>query len=126
MRSRARCAAGVAPETIRGWLKVYRRAGFDGLLPKVRNDVGQARVIPQEVADLLCTIKDDKPALSVRMVIEAARASSEAPPADVELAPATVHRLLTRAGLMKRRPAPISTSHRLAGDSPGRRPVNCG
>jgi putative transposase len=103
----------VAPETIRGWLKAYRRSGFDGLLPKVRNDVGQARVIPQEVADLLCTIKDDKPALSVRMVIEAARASAEAPPTNVELAPATVHRLLTRAGLMKRRPdEPTSNDRR--------------
>lgn len=90
----------VAPETIREWLGGYRQGGFDALLPKVRNDIGQARVIPQEVADLLCMVKEDKPALSVRMVIEAARASNEVP-ADVELAPATVHRLLSRAGLMK-------------------------
>ena len=101
----------VAPETIRGWLKDYRRGGFDALLPKVRNDLGQARVIPQEVADLLCTIKDDKPALSVRMVIEAARASTEVP-ADVDLAPATVHRLLSRAGLMKRRPEEPTSNDR--------------
>jgi putative transposase len=101
----------VAPETIRGWLKDYRRGGYDALLPKMRNDIGQARVIPQEVADLLCTIKDDKPAMSVRMVIEAARGSAQVP-TDVELAPATVHRLLTRAGLMKRRPEEPTSNDR--------------
>jgi transposase InsO family protein len=56
-------------------------------------------------------IKEDKPALSVRMVIEAARASKEVP-ADVELAPATVHRLLSRAGLMDRRPAEPTSNDR--------------
>jgi transposase InsO family protein len=102
----------IAPETIRDWLKAYRRGGFDGLLPKPRSDQGQARVIPQPVADLLCMIKEDRRALSVRMVIDAARASGEVP-ADLELAPATVHRLLSRAGLMERLPgAPTSKDHR--------------
>jgi hypothetical protein len=81
----------VAAETIRDWIKDYRQNGFDGLLPKVRGDVGQARTIPREVADLLCTIKDDKRALSVRMVINEARATGEVP-AELELAPATVQR----------------------------------
>jgi transposase InsO family protein len=101
----------VAPETIRDWLKAYRRGGFDALLPKVRSDQGQARAIPQAVADLLCMIKEDKPALSVRMVIEAARASQEMPP-DLELAPATVHRLLSRAGLMDPRPQEPTSNDR--------------
>jgi putative transposase len=102
----------IAPETIRDWLKAYRRGGFDGLLPKPRSDQGQARVIPQPVADLLCMIKEDRRALSVRMVIDAARASGEVP-ADLELAPATVHRLLSRAGLMDRRPdEPTSNDRR--------------
>jgi len=102
----------VAPETIRDWLKAYRRGGFDALVPKPRRDQGQARVIPQPVADLLCTIKEDKPALSVRMVIQEACASGEVP-AELELAPATVHRLLSRAGLMERRPdEPTSNDRR--------------
>jgi transposase InsO family protein len=102
----------VAPETIRDWLKAYRRSGFDALLPKPRSDRGQARAIPQPAADLLCMIKEDKPALSVRMVIEAARASKEVPE-DLELAPATVHRLLSRAGLMDRKPeTPTSNDRR--------------
>jgi transposase InsO family protein len=102
----------VAPETIRDWLKDYRQGGFDALLPKTRRDQGQARAIPQSVVDLLCMIKDDKPALSVRMVIEAARASGDVP-SDLDLAPATVHRLLSRSGLMERQPdEPTSNDRR--------------
>ena len=93
----------VAAETMRGWLRAWRKGGFDALRPKPRADQGQARAIPQEVTDLLCTIKEDKRELSVRMVIEAARASGEVP-GDMELAPATVHRLLSRQGLMAKRP----------------------
>jgi transposase InsO family protein len=93
----------VAAETMRGWLRDYRKGGFEALRPKARADQGQARAIPQEVADLLCTIKEDKQELSVRMVIDAARTSGEVP-VDLELAPATVHRLLSKKGLMEKRP----------------------
>jgi putative transposase len=93
----------VAAETMRGWLRAWRKGGFDALRPKPRADQGRARAIPQEVTDLLCTIKEDKRELSVRMVIEAARASGEVP-GEMELAPATVHRLLSRQGLMAKRP----------------------
>jgi putative transposase len=93
----------VAVETLRGWLRDYRRGGFEALRPKPRADRGQARAIPDEVADLLCTIKDDRRDLSVRMVIDAARASGQVP-ADLPLATATVHRLLTGKGLMAKLP----------------------
>ena len=93
----------VAAETMRGWLRAWRKGGFEALRPKPRADQGRARAIPQEVTDLLCTIKEDKRELSVRMVIEAARASGEVP-GEMELAPATVHRLLSRQGLMAKRP----------------------
>jgi len=93
----------VAAETMRGWLREWRKGGFEALRPKPRADQGQARAIPREVADLLCTIKEDKRELSVRMVIDAARASGKVP-VDIELAPATVHRLLSRQGLMAKQP----------------------
>lgn len=101
----------VAAETIRGWLNDWRRGGFDALRPKPRSDQGHARAIPQEVADLLCMIKDETPELSVRLVIEAARASGEVPP-EVDLAHATVHRLLSRQGLMRKRPEDGSSKDR--------------
>ncbi len=102
----------VAAETIRHWLKRYRAGGFDALLPKPRADRGRPRKIPDDVAELLIAIKEQHPKLPVRAVIDHARASGQLPEA-FELAPSTVHRLLTREGLMQPRPdAPSSNDRR--------------
>ena len=63
----------VAAETLRGWLRDYRRGGFDALLPKVRSDLGAARAIPPRVVDLLCELKDQDPDLSIPLLIKKAR-----------------------------------------------------
>jgi transposase InsO family protein len=91
----------VAPGTLRDWLSAYRRGGFDALKPRPRRDVGRARALPQSVADALCTLKEEAPTFSVMMLIAAAR-QRQLIPADLPVAPATVHRLLTRHGLMTR------------------------
>jgi hypothetical protein len=48
----------LAPETIRHWLKRYRKGGFDALMPKGRADAGSSRRIPRTVADRLLCIKE--------------------------------------------------------------------
>jgi transposase InsO family protein len=102
----------VAAETIRDWLKAYRKTGLDGLRPKVRGDHGQSRALPREVSDLLVAIKDENAELSVQLVIKEALATGKVPES-VVLAPSTVHRLLSRAGLMKRpKGAPTGKDHR--------------
>lgn len=93
----------VAAETIRDWLKRYRRGGFDALLPRRRADRGRPRAIPEPVAELLCSLKELKPALSVRLLIREARATGQVPP-ELPLPPSTVHRLLAGAGLMEKKP----------------------
>lgn len=90
----------VAAETIRDWLKSYRKAGFDGLKPKPRADLGESRAIPREVADLLLTLKEEHPESSVRQVI--AWAQDNGLPEGIKLKPTTVNRLLGRHGLMDR------------------------
>lgn len=90
----------VAPETLRGWLRAYRRGGFDALLPQRRSDNGMTRAIPQAVADLLLETKDKNRALSVPLLIDETRKSGKVP-VEVTLAPATVHRLLSKHGLNK-------------------------
>ena len=55
----------VAAETIRDWLKAYRRGGFDTLLPKPRADRGQSRSLPAEVVEALLATKEGNPKLSV-------------------------------------------------------------
>ena len=89
----------VAPETLRHWLKDYRRGGFDALLPKGRADRGRSRALPQAVADALMSLKDEQPQLSIPQLIRAVRESGTAA-AGLALPPSTVHRLLSRAGLM--------------------------
>ncbi|WP_242396297.1 DDE-type integrase/transposase/recombinase [Anaeromyxobacter oryzisoli] len=102
----------VAPETIRHWLRAYRKGGLEALEPRVRADHGQSHALPQEVSDLLLAIKDDKRDLSVQLVIREAIATGKLPEG-LQLAPSTVHRLLSRAGLMAKEPgAPTSKDHR--------------
>ena len=103
----------VAAETLRHWLKEYRRGGFDALLPKGRADRGRSRALPQAVADALMSLKDEQPRLSVPQLIRAVRDSGVAPDS-VVLAPATVHRLLSRAGLLHKDPVDPSSKDRRA------------
>lgn len=92
----------VASETIRDWLMAYRRGGFAALRPQVRSDIGSTRAIPQEIADLLCQIKEEGTALSIGAVIEKTKAAADLSD-EIHLAPATVHRLLSRHGLMDKK-----------------------
>ncbi len=89
----------VAAETIRDWLKRYRRGGFEALLPKPRADRGQSRSLPAPVVDVLLETKEGNPKLSVQLVIREARKHPEVPQ-DLPLPASTVHRLLARHGLM--------------------------
>lgn len=94
----------VAAETIRGWVRDYRRGGFDALLPKERCDLGTTRKLPPEVVDVLCEVKDAEPELSIPKVIEKARTTyPKVVTEEMELPRSTVHRLLARRGLTRRK-----------------------
>jgi len=103
----------VAAETIRGWLRDYRRGGFDALSPRVRKDHGNARTIPPLVVDLLCQLKDDTPSLSIPALLKLARAEhADLVTDEVKLPESTVHRLLARRGLMKKKSDEPTTKDR--------------
>lgn len=93
--TRTRIAVG----TLRGWIRRYRRDGFDGLMPKARSDRARPRRMSPDVIETLLSIKRDEPGLSVREVIRRARGSGEVPD-DTPLPPSTIHRLFAREGLM--------------------------
>ena len=103
----------VASETLRHWLKDYRRGGFDALLPKGRADRGRSRALPQAVADALMSLKDEQPRLSIPQLIRAVRECGVAP-ASLALPSSTVHRLLSRAGLMHKEASDPSSKDRRA------------
>ena len=92
----------VAPETLRHWIKDYRRGGFDALYPKGRADRGRSRALSASVADALAALKEEQAHLSIPQLIgaltERGTIPREQPPAR-----STVHRLLARAGLMDKR-----------------------
>jgi transposase InsO family protein len=95
----------VASETIRGWLRAYRRGGFDALVPRMRADQGSSRSIAPQVVDLLCQLKEDSPELSIPALIKVARAKhGEVVTSETVLPESTVHRVLSRRGLMKKCP----------------------
>jgi transposase InsO family protein len=94
----------VAAETIRNWLDLYREGGFDALKPRRREDAGRSRSLPQEVLDLLVHLKEERHELTVPQVIAAARQHTQVVPEGLALPLSTVHRHLSRAGVMKKRP----------------------
>jgi len=103
----------VAEETIRSWLKKYRRGGFEALQPKTRMDKGKARRLPQQVADVLLTVKEENPELTVPLVIKKARTTGLVAD-DIRLPQSTVYKLLARHGLHKEKTVPAKDHRRFA------------
>ena len=91
----------VSAATLRRWTRLYRRDGLEALIPKRRRDRGRRWALSAEVTDRLAAIKERAPGLSVRLVIRQALREGWVPAA-TRLAPATVHRLLSERGLMRR------------------------
>jgi len=92
----------VAAETIRDWLKKYRKGGFDALLPKDRSDRGKPRKLPVHVSDLLLETKEKNPDFTVSMLIKKVLESGKVE-SGTRLADSTVYKLLARNGLMKKK-----------------------
>ena len=94
----------VAAETIRTWVRRYRRRGLDGLRDKPRPKRGVQALTPEQV-ELVCRLKTDVPERSVDRIITIAEQMGLAPPG--VLRRSTVHRVLRSRGI-SRRPAPAS------------------
>lgn len=101
----------VAVETLRDWIQLYQDGGFDALKPKPRKDIGSSRAIPQPVIDQLIELRDHHRTWSVAMVIDEVKKTSEEARA-LPLPLSTVHRLLSRAGVMDKTPEEPTTKDR--------------
>ncbi len=55
------------PDTVKEWLRIYRKEGFDGLKPKPRTDKGKARIIPLEVKEPILTLREQRRDLPVTL-----------------------------------------------------------
>lgn len=87
----------IARSTLRDWAAAYRAMGLDGLRPQPRSDAGTSRAIPETVQELLLAMRKERPKASLESLIRAMRLSGKIP-ADLRLAPSTVHRLLVAHG----------------------------
>jgi len=101
----------IAMDTIRDWLGLYRAGGFDALLPKPRCDAGRPRALPDVLVESLLAIKEQHRDYSVREVIKQAHALEQVP-TGIPLPPSSVHRLLSRHGLMLPKPEDPSDNDR--------------
>jgi len=60
----------VSLDSIRKWLSLYRKYGIDGLAPKIRNDFGRSRSIPQDEKDIITSELEKDPELTATAVIK--------------------------------------------------------
>lgn len=95
----------IARATMRDWVAAYRAMGLDGLKPQPRSDAGTSRAIPETVQELLLAMRKERPKASLESLIRAMRLSGRVP-ADLRLAPSTVHRVLAAHGVP---PVPAGT-----------------
>jgi putative transposase len=91
--------ARVKAETIRYWLRLYRRDGFEALKDKPRSDHG-IRAIPKEIIEEACKLKLQVPERSIERIITIMENMQLSPPA--LLRRSTLHRALQEKGLSRR------------------------
>lgn len=61
---------GIAPSTMKSWLRRYRREGFSGLKPKARSDVGRPRRLSGEQVAAVAAKCKAYPHMSIRMLYQ--------------------------------------------------------
>lgn len=108
----------VAAETLRAWVRRYRRHGLDGLEPKRRAKPG-VQVLSEEEQQLICRLKREVPERSLDRIIEIAEGVGMAEPGRWRRS--TVHRVLLTNGISARK-ARVPDVHdldRFEADAPG-------
>jgi transposase len=85
---------------LRDWALRYRTGGFEALAPKPRQDRGQSRAIPPQLADLIERLKRENPhRTGTTLLRELALVSGQNEPA---LSASTLYRFLKQRGLTPR------------------------
>jgi hypothetical protein len=59
-----------APETLKEWLRNYRKYGIDGLYPKMRSDKGQLRKLTDSAKEFILSSKLASPKRSAKSIYQ--------------------------------------------------------
>lgn len=90
----------LSEETIRRWLRIYRRDGFEGLKDRPRPLQG-GKTLPEEIIEKACRLKMEVPERSLERIITIMEEMGMAPPG--LLRRSTLHRVLQAKGLSRRK-----------------------
>ena len=87
----------IGRSTARNWLEHYQAHGLDGLKPLARKDAGHSRGIPDEIQDLLLSLRAERPEAPITRLIDIVREAG--PPGAPRLSRSTVYRFFAQQGL---------------------------
>lgn len=96
-----------AAETLRAWVRKYRRGGLSALEDAPRDRPG-VQILSEEQQAIVCRLKRDVPSRSIERIIAIAEETKLVP--EGVLTRSTVHRVLQRRGLSRRKRAEASTA----------------
>ncbi len=90
-----------APETIKEWLRLYRRFGIDGLYPKVRSDKGKPRNLPDDAKEFIISSKLNSPKRSAKSIYQELIAKGYVNYDEISLS--TVQRFISKSNLSSKK-----------------------
>ena len=73
------------PSTIKGWLRLYKTKGLDGLYPKNRSDKGNSRKLREDVKDLVITLKQTNPKRTAKSIYQEIIVTNKLKPSEISL-----------------------------------------
>lgn len=88
----------VSEKTIAAWFYAYRRAGLEGLTPKIRHDRGQSKLAPA-IQEAILAAKRENPRRSIRQIRRLLESAGRV--AHGSLSRSAIHRLLQQHGLSR-------------------------
>ena len=68
-------------KTFQKWLELYKKGGFDSLMPaEHRSDLGTSRILPDETADKIVHLMEERPRINGKQIYMELRKNGEIPP----------------------------------------------
>ncbi|MFW6280987.1 MAG: DDE-type integrase/transposase/recombinase [Halanaerobium sp.] len=94
-----------APATLKGWLRLYRKYGIDGLYPKIRSDKGKLRKLPDEAKDFIVLAKQANPKRTAKSIYQELIAKGYIHLKDISLS--TIQRFISKASISRKKLEPL-------------------
>lgn len=113
------CRTRISVSTLALWVRRYERGGrkLEVLYPQGRADIGQSRVLDEEVAQTLINLKKEHPQASIQGLIRTLQERKLIDPW-AKICPTTVYRFLRGQGLLEGPPQVVKDRRRFEAEWP--------